>query len=376
MSCLRGRKNDPAVTPEALQRHKEIEKEIEEAARRKKKEGAFKLLLLGPSESGKSTILKQFKLIYDRDYTTEERKRYTEVIRSNVIDSLSTLAQGLFDLNVAIGSPENEIHADRIKKFFNDNMAFTKSFSDPVIRQFLYSGETPPQIIESAIKLSRDTGILECLRRGNELQLYDSANYFVAKVEKIFASDYVPSDQDILQSRIITTKVTEHRVSIKGNHFKIYDVGGHRAARKRWVPYFDDVTAIIYVAAISAYDQVLTENRSVNRLVDAFALFEQVVNHESLSKIPVILFLNKIDLLQQRLTVSPVKNYFKDYKGDNTYDDVRKWCSKKFLALNHTKERKMYVHYTFATDTNQIKAVLRAVNDIILSMHLKVTGVM
>lgn len=114
----------------------------------------------------------------------------------------------------------------------------------------------------------------------------------------------------------------------------------------------------------------------MNRLVDAFALFEQVVNHESLSKIPVILFLNKIDLLQQRLTVSPVKNYFKDYKGDNTYDDVRKWCSKKFLALNHTKERKMYVHYTFATDTNQIKAVLRAVNDIILSMHLKVTGVM
>ena len=37
-----------------------------------------------------------------------------------------------------------------------------------------------------------------------------------------------------------------------------------------WVPFFDDMNAIIFLAPVSCFDQVLMEDQSVNRLVSTF----------------------------------------------------------------------------------------------------------
>ena len=54
--------------------------------------------------------------------------------------------------------------------------------------------------------------------------------------------------------------VTEHifDVNIHGKSvtWHLYDVGGARGQRHSWVPYFDDANAIIFVAPVSAFDQV------------------------------------------------------------------------------------------------------------------------
>lgn len=54
---------------------------------------------------------------------------------------------------------------------------------------------------------------------------------------------------------------------IDGTIFEMYDVGGQRNERKKWIHCFDSVTAIIFVAALSEYDQVLFEDASTNRYV-------------------------------------------------------------------------------------------------------------
>ena len=36
----------------------------------------------------------------------------------------------------------------------------------------------------------------------------------------------------------------------------MFDVGGQRSERKKWIPCFEDVTAIIFIVALSEYDQV------------------------------------------------------------------------------------------------------------------------
>lgn len=94
------------------------------------------------------------------------------------------------------------------------------------------------------------------------------------------------SPDDILKARLKTTGVVEHTFTMprdsefRGVDWKIYDVGGARPQRQTWVPYFDDglctfqepcssrvingliglsVNAIIFLAPISAFDQVLAE---------------------------------------------------------------------------------------------------------------------
>ena len=42
--------------------------------------------------------------------------------------------------------------------------------------------------------------------------------------------------------------------------FRLFDVGGQRSERKKWIHCFEDVTAIIYCAALSAYDLTLQED--------------------------------------------------------------------------------------------------------------------
>ena len=47
---------------------------------------------------------------------------------------------------------------------------------------------------------------------------------------------------------------------------------------------------------------------------------------------------------------------------------------KKFTGLNQSSEKQVYAHFTCATDTNQIKFVMAAVNDIILRGNLRDVG--
>lgn len=65
---------------------------------------------------------------------------------------------------------------------------------------------------------------------------------------------------DILHARIQTMGVAEHifDVDIHGKSvtWHLFDVGGARGQRHSWVPYFDDANAIIFVAPVSAFDQV------------------------------------------------------------------------------------------------------------------------
>lgn len=70
--------------------------------------------------------------------------------------------------------------------------------------------------------------------------------------------------------------------------FHMFDVGGQRSERRKWIQCFGDVTAIMFVAACSGYDMVLREDNSQNRLTEALELFESIWSNRWLEK--VILF--------------------------------------------------------------------------------------
>ena len=42
----------------------------------------------------------------------------------------------------------------------------------------------------------------------------------------------------------------------------MFDVGGQRSERKKWIHCFESVTSIIFCTALSEYDQVLREEKS------------------------------------------------------------------------------------------------------------------
>ena len=59
--------------------------------------------------------------------------------------------------------------------------------------------------------------------------------------------------------------------------------------------------AIIFLAPISCFDQVLAEDQAVNRLEDSVLLWKSIVSNKLLAKTDIILFLNKIDVFKMKL---------------------------------------------------------------------------
>ena len=61
----------------------------------------------------------------------------------------------------------------------------------------------------------------------------------------------------MFKARIRTAGIKQYDFEIRKNLFKIVDVGGQRNERKKWIHAFEDVTAVIFVAALSCYNAVM-----------------------------------------------------------------------------------------------------------------------
>ncbi|PVU95071.1 hypothetical protein BB561_002048 [Smittium simulii] len=319
----------------------------------------IKMLLLGAGESGKSTIIKQMKLIHDGGYSLEERESFKEIIYSNTIQSMHVLLEAMDILEIPL-------HNSELQAAVNLIMA--------VPGQVDFNTFDPQ--LANAIKIVwADPGLQQCYQRSNEFQLNDSANYYFDNITRISVANYTPSNEDVLRSRVKTTGISETTFRVGELTYRMLDVGGQRSERKKWIHCFENVTAILFLVAISEYDQVLIEDESVNRMQEALTLFDNICNSRWFSKTSIILFFNKIDLFRKKIPNNPLSNYFTDFEGGADPEAAGDYILKRFVSLNISDSKHIYTHFTCATDTNQIKFVMAAVNDIIIQDNLREVGI-
>ena len=110
--------------------------------------------------------------------------------------------------------------------------------------------EFTPEFYETTMILWKDAGVQACHDRSNKFQLIECAKYFLDKVDVIKDEEnFQPTEQDILRARVITSGVLETKFRVGRVKFHMFDVGGQRNQRKKWIQCFNDVTAIIFVVA-------------------------------------------------------------------------------------------------------------------------------
>jgi len=186
----------------------------------------------------------------------------------------------------------------------------------------------------------------------------------------------MPSQQDILRMRAKTVGIVEVRFEVGGVKFLMVDVGGQKSERKKWIHCFQDVTAVIFFAALNEYDMKMQEDDVTNRMHDSLKIFGEVCNNEFFRDTAMILFLNKRDLFEEKITRVNLSVCFSDYDGPMAYKEGIKFIGDKFLAMNQNTSKNIYIHVTCATDTECVAVVFNAVKDIILRNALAGAGIL
>ncbi|KAI9778991.1 MAG: Guanine nucleotide-binding protein alpha-2 subunit [Geoglossum umbratile] len=343
---------------EQRKRSQMIDKGLDEDNRRLRKE--CKILLLGSGESGKSTIVKQMKIIHQNGYTPEELGLYRLTIYKNLIDCAKALITAMEQFDI---KPEKEAN--------NELITYLMSYQvDPDPHTPLES-----KVGDAVTSIWKDPAIKSVLEHQSEFYLMDSAPYFFDEALRIASPDYGPTESDVLRARTKTTGIYETRFSMGALSIHMFDVGGQRSERKKWIHCFENVTSIIFCVALSEYDQVLLEQSNQNRMMESLVLFDSVVNSRWFVRTSIILFLNKVDLFKQKLARSPLANYFPDYSGGNDVNRAAKYLLWRFNQVNRA-HLNLYPHLTQATDTSNIRLVFAAVKETILQNALKDSGIL
>ncbi|XP_073819952.1 guanine nucleotide-binding protein subunit alpha-11-like [Musca autumnalis] len=335
---------------------KRIDEILERDAR--KESSKIKLLLLGAGESGKSTFIRQMQIIYKDGFSEKTRRAYSLSIKENILDAMQTMLRAMSTLNIDFELQMNKRNAELIMSADYETFASSLEMHILAIKELWY-----------------DAGIQECYRNRNQYQLIDSARYYVENIDRIAKPSYLPTDDDILHVRIRTTGLIDHFFTVDTVVFQMTDVGGQRSERRKWLHCFDSVKAIIFLTAISEYDQVLREDEQQNRLIESKLLFQKITDSKWFIDTSVVVFFNKIDVLEEKIKYSDLRRYFPEYDGPHQ-DHI---TAREFIAnmfLDEMSVRKLYKHFTCATDTSNIRVVFVVVRNAILSQRLTDTGVL
>ena len=333
------------------QKTKEIDRQLYEHQKALRAE--VKLVLLGSGESGKSTIFKQLKIIQTRNagYTEQELRSFRFVVYANVISQMKVLVKASKLLNIPLQDSTNEQIAERIEA--------------------ANSNDWNNSVGEDISILWRDKGIQETYSyRDRRFQLNDSASYFFDNVQRFCKDNYVPSQMDILCARVRSTGIREAFFEFDEITFRVVDVGGQRSERRKWIHCFDCVTAVLFVASLSEYDQVLREDESQNRVKESLLLFAEICNSPFFEKSSLILFLNKTDLFKEKLERGiDLSICFPSYRHGPDETKALEYMKKKYLQKNRAN-RDVYTHFTCAVNTKNIAVVFGSIRETLLNKTL------
>ncbi|KAH7339343.1 guanine nucleotide binding protein, alpha subunit [Rhizoctonia solani] len=419
-----------------------IEKAARDTARRKQR----KLLVLGQSESGKSTLIKQFRLLHSLETFVAERQSWRSIVYLNIIRSIwkvIDIVSSRFNLANAtnddcqsfarlrlrlmplrsvelsivqsLSSPkevvqlrldgrssENRIPGPKVDKEYDDVIVHPDSIWQRLRQRCVHTaGATEADTWLTAehegVLLNIDDLFMtleacaadmkqlwSCLVVRQHLEqtglfIEEISGFFLDDIERITSPGYVPTDDDILRSRIKTIGPTETILTCpeSGLEWRIYDVGGARRQRAKWAPFFDDMDSLIVMVPVSAFNQVLDEESSVNRLQDSFDMWKELCKTITLQHIPVLLFLNKIDLLEKKLHAGvKFSKYLINYRDrPNEPKSVLKFLDASFLEIRKKSGAlniaPCYTHHTSVVDRRTTQLITAHVRDKVTMEYMK-----
>ncbi|KDN42101.1 hypothetical protein RSAG8_06959, partial [Rhizoctonia solani AG-8 WAC10335] len=384
-------REDRLQAEDAKRRSNEIDEQLrlEAIALKKRRSKERKILLLGQSESGKSTLLKQFRLLDSNGKVFDaERASWRLIIFHNLVRSILKLLE---EITQPVFS----------NKDYTDNDAFWEANSTTfktlrvrlsplsqiadLIANRLAPENSSPTASSPAEAASDWTSTANPHIPSSEISVLSSSRWKCA-LQKLHVGSRSPRpsvdcsidfDNENDPGRLLVAFHEDLVEFCQTN--SVWEMLKRRKVRVENMKIFlDDIDRITQPRYIPTFDQVLAEDTTVNRLEDSLIMWRDLCKNKILAGASIVLFLNKCDLLQAKLEAGIRLNRFLVSYGDrpNDYASVTKHLKGKFdkIKREHCPETQTYTHFITATDRETTSIAINAVRDKIMRENLQNIG--
>jgi len=311
-------------------------------------------IFLGVGGVGKSTLFRVIKS-QSAGLTEPEITKLRVALKHIALDSMQTIVN-----------------------FFCSNGTWDRK--DESLKEVLEAEALTPEVAEIIYELASTDQVQHLLAEKHMypgLHLLDSCYYCLEHCQRFAANDkFDITEKDVAHASKRTTGIEELTIDFNDDtgelsRVRFVDVGGQRQERRRWLDYLQNVTAVIYVTALSDYVNVLEEDEESNRMLESMSLLKILSEHKALRSKLWVLMLNKTDAFRNIVKKVPIKSLFLDVQDEeaSSFSKGKQFLKrefKKYFQGNYIK-----CHFTCAVDADNVKQVFSDVRTFVVKSFFK-----
>ena len=285
----------------------------------------IKALLLGPSESGKSTLLELCRLLQDGGPIRKE------IIFSNAVLGMRTILEFMEAMAIPLDDPSYE---DYVKIIF---------MQPPCMKV-----DSLPEEVGVALKiLWTDGAVQKAYKHRMECLSPDPFLYYSIKTDRLAASGSLLNDWDMVPWCGKTIGIYETTFY---NHFSgrecrwhLFDVGGTRSQRKKWIHCFEKADLVFFTVDSCCYGKRLFEDEAVNCMEEALEIWKDIVNSQWFIHTGFVLLFTKNHQIESTLAEESPSKYLPDFPISGSVEEYKRYIANRFLSLIQDTSRPVSV---------------------------------
>ncbi|KAL8788501.1 MAG: hypothetical protein Q9195_007278 [Heterodermia aff. obscurata] len=319
-----------------------------------------KILIIGASLSGKTTVYRQIRAMHGYCFSEDQRQYFRGVILDNLVTASVLISSGIRFHKIAMSAKARK-DLDALS-----SLHIVPPYVD-------YDHATVVCYIEAFRDLLTNPDIIRFMRFWDSGGFHDNVLLLSYHFESLFITDCTVADSDIFLARSGPATAQESSSFDLGSTQieLIYGGRSYSEWETTWNVSLSTGDFLIFTVALSGYCRYMLPNHKQNQMLEAMEVFRKV---SVAARFPILLLFTKIDVLEKLLPTHSFTEYFPGYSGPSNSSSICGYLASRFQQLRSGSDKALFIRVVNAADPEAFRKFFEEIESNILKPKPRLTA--